>query len=126
MGTLSLLQAASYIGKHCPKGMKANAFIIYLQMKFNGALRLTHSDGIEPPFTTTASSFGIIILLMVKDFYEDTGTIPHSPYSASKASSDHFVRAYHDTYGMPTIVTSLIVVITMVPTSSRKINTTLY
>ena len=31
---------------------------------------------------------------------------PHSPYSASKASSDHFVRAYHDTYGMPTIVTN--------------------
>ncbi|MDE6831107.1 MAG: GDP-mannose 4,6-dehydratase, partial [Muribaculaceae bacterium] len=29
-----------------------------------------------------------------------------SPYSASKASSDHFVRAYHDTYGMPTIVTN--------------------
>ena len=31
---------------------------------------------------------------------------PHSPYSAAKASSDHFVRAYHDTYGMPTIVTN--------------------
>ncbi len=31
---------------------------------------------------------------------------PHSPYSASKASSDHFVRAFHDTYGMPTIVTN--------------------
>ncbi|MEZ3418400.1 MAG: GDP-mannose 4,6-dehydratase, partial [Bacteroidales bacterium] len=31
---------------------------------------------------------------------------PHSPYSASKASSDHFVRAYHDTYGMPVIVTN--------------------
>ena len=31
---------------------------------------------------------------------------PHSPYSASKASSDHFVRAYHDTYGLPTVVTN--------------------
>ena len=31
---------------------------------------------------------------------------PHSPYSASKASSDHFVRAFHDTYGMPSIVTN--------------------
>lgn len=31
---------------------------------------------------------------------------PHSPYAASKASSDHFVRAYHDTYGMPTLVTN--------------------
>ena len=34
-------------------------------------------------------------------FTEDTKYDPHSPYSASKASSDHFVRAYHDTYGMP-------------------------
>ena len=39
-------------------------------------------------------------------FYEDTKYNPHSPYSASKASSDHFVRAFHDTYGMPTIVTN--------------------
>lgn len=39
-------------------------------------------------------------------FTEDTKYNPHSPYSASKASSDHFVRAYHDTYGMPTIVTN--------------------
>jgi dTDP-glucose 4,6-dehydratase len=39
-------------------------------------------------------------------FYETTKYNPHSPYSASKASSDHFVRAYHDTYGMPTIVTN--------------------
>ena len=34
-------------------------------------------------------------------FLETTKYDPHSPYSASKASSDHFVRAYHDTYGMP-------------------------
>jgi len=34
-------------------------------------------------------------------FTEDTKYDPHSPYSASKASSDHFVRAWHDTYGMP-------------------------
>lgn len=31
---------------------------------------------------------------------------PHSPYSASKASSDHFVRAFHDTYGIPVVVTN--------------------
>lgn len=31
---------------------------------------------------------------------------PHSPYSASKASADHFVRSYHDTYGMPTIISN--------------------
>ncbi|MFI3264541.1 MAG: dTDP-glucose 4,6-dehydratase [Rikenellaceae bacterium] len=39
-------------------------------------------------------------------FTEDTSYDPHSPYSASKASSDHFVRAFADTYGMPTIVTN--------------------
>ena len=41
-----------------------------------------------------------------KLFTEQTPYNPHSPYSAAKASSDHFVRAYHDTYGMPTIVTN--------------------
>ena len=39
-------------------------------------------------------------------FTEQTKYDPHSPYSAAKASSDHFVRAYHDTYGLPTIVTN--------------------
>lgn len=39
-------------------------------------------------------------------FTEDTRYTPHSPYSASKASSDHFVRAYHDTYGLPTVITN--------------------
>lgn len=39
-------------------------------------------------------------------FTEETRYDPHSPYSASKASSDHFVRAYHDTYGLPAIVTN--------------------
>ena len=39
-------------------------------------------------------------------FTEQTKYDPHSPYSASKASSDHFVRAYHDTYDMPTVVTN--------------------
>lgn len=39
-------------------------------------------------------------------FTEETKYDPHSPYSASKASSDHFVRAYHDTYGLPAIVTN--------------------
>ncbi len=39
-------------------------------------------------------------------FTETTRYDPHSPYSASKAASDHFVRAYHDTYGLPTLVTN--------------------
>lgn len=39
-------------------------------------------------------------------FTEDTAYDPHSPYSASKASSDHFVRAYYDTYGLPIVVSN--------------------
>lgn len=39
-------------------------------------------------------------------FTEETAYDPHSPYSASKASSDHFVRAYHDTYGLPVVLTN--------------------
>lgn len=39
-------------------------------------------------------------------FSEESRYEPHSPYSASKASSDHFVRAYHDTYGLPVVVTN--------------------
>lgn len=38
-------------------------------------------------------------------FTEHTKYDPHSPYSASKASSDHFVRSYHDTYGLPIVIT---------------------
>ena len=71
-----------------------------------GALELTHPEGIEPPFTTTASSSEHHLAYGKDFFYEDTKYNPHSPYSAAKASSDHFVRAYHDTYGMPTIVTN--------------------
>lgn len=41
-----------------------------------------------------------------KLFTETTAYDPHSPYSASKASSDHFVRAYHDTYGLPTVISN--------------------
>ena len=39
-------------------------------------------------------------------FTEETPYDPHSPYSASKASSDHLVRAWHDTYGLPAIITN--------------------
>ena len=39
-------------------------------------------------------------------FTEETKYNPHSPYSASKASSDHFVRAFHDTYGLPTVISN--------------------
>lgn len=39
-------------------------------------------------------------------FTEETKYDPHSPYSASKASSDHFVRAYGDTYGLPVVISN--------------------
>lgn len=39
-------------------------------------------------------------------FTETTRYTPHSPYSASKASSDHFVRAYHDTFGLPIVISN--------------------
>jgi dTDP-glucose 4,6-dehydratase len=41
-----------------------------------------------------------------KLFTEDTAYDPHSPYAASKASSDHFVRAFHDTYQLPVVVSN--------------------
>lgn len=39
-------------------------------------------------------------------FTETTAYDPHSPYSASKASSDHFVRAFYDTYGLPVVISN--------------------
>ncbi|MCF8369881.1 MAG: dTDP-glucose 4,6-dehydratase [Bacteroidales bacterium] len=39
-------------------------------------------------------------------FTETTAYDPHSPYSASKASSDHLVRAYHDTFGLPVVISN--------------------
>jgi dTDP-glucose 4,6-dehydratase len=83
MGTLSLLQAAKVYWSSLPEKFEGKRFYhistdeVYGALKFDGTL-----------------------------FTETTKYDPHSPYSASKASSDHFVRAYHDTYGMPTIVTN--------------------
>ncbi|MBO5920482.1 MAG: dTDP-glucose 4,6-dehydratase [Bacteroidales bacterium] len=106
MGTLSLLQAAKIYWESLPCGYEGKKFYHISTDEVYGALELSHPEGIEPPFTTVASS-GEHHLAYGKDFfYETTKYNPHSPYSASKASSDHFVRAYHDTYGMPTIVTN--------------------
>ena len=83
MGTLSLLQAAKVYWESLPEGYEGKRFYhistdeVYGALQFDGTL-----------------------------FTEETKYAPHSPYSASKASSDHFVRAFHDTYGMPTIVTN--------------------
>jgi len=106
MGTLALLQAAKIYWESRPEKYEGKRFYHISTDEVYGALELTHPEGIEPPFSTTASS-GEHHLAYGKDFfYETTKYNPHSPYSASKASSDHFVRAYHDTYGMPTIVTN--------------------
>ena len=106
MGTLSLLQAAKLYWESLPEGYEGKRFYHISTDEVYGALQLSHPEGITPPFTTTASS-GEHHLAYGKDFfYETTPYNPHSPYSASKASSDHFVRAFHDTYGMPTIVTN--------------------
>lgn len=80
MGTLSLLQAAKikWEGNYDGKLFyHISTDEVYGALQFDGTL-----------------------------FTETTKYDPHSPYSASKASSDHFVRAFHDTYGMPTIVTN--------------------
>ena len=131
MGTLSLLQAAkAYWGpmnwemQHCagdafPVAKKmadapGNASTCSVPCRFYhistdevyGALEMTHPEGIEPPFTTKASSGTHHLAYGEKFFTEDLKYQPHSPYSAAKASSDHFVRAFHDTFGMPTIVTN--------------------
>ena len=83
MGTLSLLQAAKTIWETLPEKYEGKRFYHISTDEVYGALN----------FDDTL-------------FTEETKYDPHSPYSASKASSDHFVRAYHDTYGMPTIVTN--------------------
>ena len=119
MGTLSLLQAAKLYWEQfnyahpvissedegrVEKSIPCRFYHISTDEVY-GALTMNHPEGIEPPFKTVASSEGH--KAYGDDFfYETTKYNPHSPYSAAKASSDHFVRAYHDTYGMPTIVTN--------------------
>lgn len=83
MGTLALLQAAKEYWESLPEGYDGKRFYHISTDEVYGALP---ADG------------GF--------FTEETPYSPHSPYSASKASSDHFVRAYHDTYGMPCIITN--------------------
>ena len=127
MGTLSLLQAAKsywesletpYVIRKKTKvsvyGVAYYEDVEDIQCRFYhistdevyGALQMTHPEGIPAPFTTKASSGKNHEAYGEEFFVETTKYNPHSPYSASKASSDHFVRAFHDTYGMPTIVTN--------------------
>lgn len=106
MGTLSLLQAAKIYWESTPGGYNGQLFYHISTDEVYGALELTDPEGIQSPFTTTASSAEHHLAFGTEFFLEETKYNPHSPYSASKASSDHFVRAYHDTYGMPTLVTN--------------------
>lgn len=106
MGTLSLLQAAKIYWESLLEKYEGKRFYHISTDEVYGALELTHPEGVKPPFTTTASSSEHHLAYGEDFFYEDTKYKPHSPYSASKASSDHFVRAFHDTYGMPIIVTN--------------------
>ena len=106
MGTLSLLQAAKVCWESKPEGYEGKLFYHISTDEVYGALELTDPEGVESPFATTASSSEHHLAFGTEFFLESTKYNPHSPYSASKASSDHFVRAYHDTYGMPTLVTN--------------------
>ena len=130
MGTLSLLQAAKIYWESQPEPWKMKVagpveaptkidgpsmsigtcipcrFYHISTDEVYGALELTHPQGIEPPFSTKASSGKHHLAYGDKFFTEELKYQPHSPYSAAKASSDHFVRAFHDTYGMPTVVTN--------------------
>ncbi|HLD25854.1 MAG TPA: dTDP-glucose 4,6-dehydratase [Candidatus Andersenbacteria bacterium] len=55
---------------------------------------------------STDEVFGSLDLHSTEKFTEDTPYRPHSPYSASKAASDHLVRAYHETFGLPVTITN--------------------
>ncbi|MBP3795791.1 MAG: dTDP-glucose 4,6-dehydratase [Bacteroidales bacterium] len=134
MGTLSLLQAAKAywldaapaasasasaapaapqepvkLGKKAPEVQQELPRKLFYHISTDevyGALEMTHPEGINPPFTTKASSGKHHLAYGEKFFTEDLKYQPHSPYSAAKASSDHFVRAFHDTFGLPTLVTN--------------------
>ena len=107
MGTLSLLQAARQAWEPSGWKMAHGAGTEPVECRFYhistdevyGALELTCPEG-KPSEISAHEVYG-------DDFFtEETKYQPHSPYSASKASSDHFVRAFHDTYGMLVIVTN--------------------
>ena len=106
MGTLSLLQAAKTYWSSLPERYEGKLFYHISTDEVYGALSLTNPERLPSPFATAASSAIHHHAYGTDFFLETTKYNPHSPYSASKASSDHFVRAFHDTYGLPTIVTN--------------------
>lgn len=106
IGTLSMLQAAKLYWESLPEKYEGKLFYHISTDEVYGALEMTHPNGVTPPFTTKASSQSKHMAYGTTFFTETGKYQPHSPYSASKASSDHFVRSFHDTYGMPVIVTN--------------------
>jgi len=97
MGTLSLLEAAR---EYWDGEWEGKLFYHISTDEVYGALELTRPEGDAAGGESGGGRLRGGVLP------EETKYAPHSPYSASKASSDHFVRAYHDTYGMPTLVTN--------------------
>lgn len=92
LGTLTLLQASKEYWESLPEKFDGKLYYQVSTDEVYGALELTRPDG-EAPY---GDEF----------FTEQTRYAPHSPYSASKASADHFVRAFHDTYGLPVIISN--------------------
>lgn len=109
IGTLSMLQAARIHWESQEKPWEINGvpclFYHISTDEVYGTLEITAPDGLESPFSTKASSAHHHVY-GDKFFTEENSYHPHSPYSAAKAASDHFVRSFHDTYGMPTLVTN--------------------
>lgn len=109
IGTLSMLQAARIHWESQEKPWEINGvpclFYHISTDEVYGTLEITAPDGLESPFSTKASSAHHHVY-GEKFFTEENSYHPHSPYSAAKAASDHFVRSFHDTYGMPTLVTN--------------------
>ena len=107
MGTLSLLQAAMTVWEplgwkisHAPGAAPVPCLFYHISTdEVYGTLELTCPEG-KKSGISGGLAYGDSL------FTEETAYRPHSPYSASKAASDHFVRAFHDTYGMPVIVTN--------------------
>ena len=99
LGTLSLLQAAKSYWESLPEAYEGKRFYHISTDEVYGALELTHPEGVD-------SNLSAHKVYGDEFFREETPYNPHSPYSASKASSDHFVRAFHDTYGLPVLVTN--------------------
>lgn len=99
MGTLSLLQAAKSYWDTLPEKYEGKRFYHISTDEVYGALEMTNPEGLK-------SDISAHEVYGDEFFVETTKYNPHSPYSASKASSDHFVRAFNDTYGLPTIVTN--------------------